>query len=395
LPTIAAIRIVSWEEALEYRKFGKLDWRVSALGFGAMRLPTTDKDPAHIDEPLAISMIRYAIDHGVNYLDSAYLYHMGNSERLVGKALKDGYRAKMKLATKIPHRSVETAADFDRILNEQLGKLQVEKIDFYLLHGLNAQGWPKLRDLGILAWAEKAIASGRIDHLGFSFHDKFEMFKEIIDAYDNWTLAQIQYNFMDIENQAGRRGVEYAAGKGVAVVVMEPIRGGLLAKQPPEMVAELWKGAPRDWSRAEWALQWVWNQPEVGVALSGMSSMAQVVENVAAAGRSGPGKLMAEDLALIDRVREAYRGLSPIPCTQCGYCQPCPSGVLIPEIFRVYNEATMYNDANIGRFRYSGPMGIKPEQRADQCVECGECETACPQNITVIEWLKKVHTALG
>jgi predicted aldo/keto reductase-like oxidoreductase len=379
---------------VQYRKFGKLDWKVSALGFGAMRLPTTDKDPAHIDEAEAIRMIRYAIDHGVNYLDTAYLYHMGNSERVVGKALKDGYRQKMKLATKIPYRSVETAADFDRILNEQLTKLDTPKIDFYLLHGQNAQGWPKLRDLGILKWAEKAMASGRIGGLGFSFHDKFELFKEIIDAFDNWVLAQIQYNFMDVENQAGRKGVEYAASKGVALVVMEPIRGGLLAKEPPEAVATLWQASPRKWTRAEWALQWVWNQPEVALALSGMSTMDQVVENVASAGRSGPGKLNSDDLTFVDKIRQAYRALSPIACTACGYCQPCPNGVLIPDIFRLYNEAVMYGDVNIAKFRYAGPMGIKPEQRADQCVECATCEEACPQQVTVIDWLKKVHSSL-
>ena len=360
-----------------------------------MRLPTTDGDPAHINEPEAIRMIRYAIDHGVNYLDSAYLYHMGNSERLVGKALKDGYREKMKLATKIPPRSVETADDFDRILNEQLAKLQTDKINFYLLHGLNAESWPKMRDLGILPWAEKAIASGRIDHLGFSFHDKLAVLKEIIDYYDNWAFCQVQYNFMDIENQAGRAGVEYAASKGLGVVVMEPIRGGLLAKEPPQAVKELWNSGLHKWTQAEWALQWVWNQPEVSVALSGMSTMAQVEENVVSANRSGPGSLSSADLDLLGKVREAYRELAPIPCTACGYCQPCPNGVLIPDIFRLYNEAVMYGDFNVGKFRYAGPAGIKPEERADQCVECGNCEEACPQQMAVIDWLKRVHEALA
>ena len=360
-----------------------------------MRLPTTDKDPAHVDEAEAIRMIRYAIDHGVNYLDSAYLYHMGNSERVVGKALKDGYRERMKLATKIPPRSVETPADFDRILNEQLDKLQTNKINFYLLHGLNAESWPKVQKLGVLPWAEKAIASGRIDHLCFSFHDKFEVFKKIIDSYDNWTACQIQYNFMDIENQAGRKGVEYAASKGLAVVVMEPIRGGLLARKPPEAVAKLWQSAPRKWTQAEYALQWVWNQPEISVALSGMSTMQQVVENVASAGRSAPGSLNKDDLALLDKIRLAYRALSPIPCTQCGYCQPCPNGVLIPNIFQTYNEAIMYDDIQMGRFRYNGPVGPKPEEKADNCVECGECEEKCPQKVEVIDWLKKAHEALS
>ena len=379
---------------MQYRKFGKLDWKVSALGFGCMRLPQLDAVPSHVDEALAIKMIRYAIDNGVNYCDTAYLYHMGNSERLLGKALKDGYRAKTRIATKIPPNMVTTAADFDRILNEQLGKLETEKIDFYLLHGLNTESWPKMRDLKIIPWAEKMIKAGRIGYLGFSFHDKFEVLKEIIDYYGNWTFCQVQYNFMDIENQAGRRGVEYAAGKGLGVVVMEPIRGGLLAKEPPESIKKLWQASTRTWSRAEWALQWVWNQPEVSVVLSGMSTMAQVEENVVSAGRSGPGTLQKADLAFIDKIRESYQGLCPIPCTACGYCQPCPNGVLIPDIFRLYNEAVMYGDMNVGKMRYASPFGIKPEHRADQCIECGTCEQQCPQKITIIDWLKKVHEAL-
>lgn len=380
---------------MQYRKFGKLDWEVSLLGFGAMRLPLTDNDPAHVDEVEAIRMIRYAIDHGINYLDTAYLYHMGNSELVVGKALRDGYRERMRLATKIPHRSCETPADFDRILGEQLVKLQTDKIDFYLLHGLNAQAWAKLRDMGIIPWAEKMMSQGRIGNLGFSFHDKLDVLKEIISAYSGWTFCQVQYNFMDIEEQAGRRGVEYAASKGLAVVVMEPIRGGLLAKQPPEVVARIWQNTSRDWSRAEWALQWLWDQPEVSVALSGMSSMSQIVENIASADRHRPGMLTDDDMALIGRVREAYRGLIPVPCTQCGYCQPCPNGVLIPDIFKMFNEATMYDDMAMGRFRYQSPFGPPPEQRADRCLECGQCEAACPQKIPVIHWLKKAHEMLG
>jgi predicted aldo/keto reductase-like oxidoreductase len=382
---------------MQYRKFGKLDWKVSVLGFGAMRLPTTDKDPAHIDEPEAIRLIRYALDHGVNYIDSAYLYHMGYSEPLVAKALKDGYRAKTRVATKIPPRNVEKPSDFDRILNEQRSKLQTEKIDFYLLHGLNAESWPKIRDQGVIPWAERAMAEGRIGYLGFSFHDKTEVLKEIIDYYDNWTFCQVQYNFMDEEskNQAGRKGVEYAASKGLGVVVMEPIRGGLLSKEPPKVVADAWKKTRRKWSRAEWALQWVWNQPEVSVALSGMSKMAQVEENVVSASRSKPGILTAKDLALIDDVRQAYQGMSPIPCTACGYCQPCPNKVLISDIFRIYNESIMYGDPVIGRMRYASPFGIVPEQRADRCVECGTCEEKCPQKVDIIDWLKKAHELLG
>jgi predicted aldo/keto reductase-like oxidoreductase len=379
---------------MQYRKFGKLDWEVSALGFGAMRLPLTNRDPASVDESESIRMIRYAIDHGVNYVDTAYMYHAGRSEPIVGQALKDGYRERMKLATKLPARLVASASDFDRFLNEQLERLQT-KVDFYLLHGLNSDSWHTVRDLGVLRWAEGAMADGRFDHLGFSFHDDFDAFKEIVDAYDNWTLSQIQYNYMDVDHQAGRRGLEYAASKGLAVVVMEPLRGGQLAKEPPEPVARVWASTAQKRTPAEWGLMWVWNQPEVSIALSGMNAMEQVVENVAVADRSGPGTLATDVMVLFDRAREAYHGLSPIPCTGCGYCMPCPSGVDIPGIFQIYNETIMYDDPRTGRFRYRGPTGLKEEERADQCTECGDCMEACPQEIPVPEWLQKAHELLG
>jgi predicted aldo/keto reductase-like oxidoreductase len=377
---------------MQYRRFGKLDWKVSALGFGAMRLPVIDNDQANVDEPEAIRMIRYAIDHGVNYLDTAYPYHGGNSERIVGRALKDGYREKMKLATKLPARMCESADDFDRFFNEQMERLDTGKIDFYLLHGLNGRSWPKVRDLGVLQWAEKKMAAGQFNHLGYSFHDDLDVFKEIVDAYD-WTMCQVQYNYMDIETQAGRKGVEYAANKGLAVVVMEPLRGGKLGKQP-EPVMKVWDSASHKRSPAEWALLWVLDQPEISVALSGMSTMEQVVENVQVASRSAPGMLTDEELALYDRVREAYQGLSPIPCTACGYCMPCPNGVDIPRNFQIYNDAVMYDDMRIGRFYYRGGR-IEEEQRADQCIECGDCLDACPQEIPIPDWLKKVHEELG
>jgi predicted aldo/keto reductase-like oxidoreductase len=377
---------------VQYRQFGKLDWKVSALGFGAMRLPVINNEQTNVDEPEAIRMIRYAIDHGVNYLDTAYPYHGGNSERIVSQALKDGYRERMKLATKMPVRMVESADDFDRIFNEQMERLQTDKIDFYLLHGLNGRSWPKARDLGVLNWAERKMAAGYFDYLCFSFHDDLDVFKEIVDAYD-WTMCQVQYNYMDIETQAGREGVEYAANKGLAIVVMEPLRGGKLGQQP-EPVMKVWEEAPQKRSPAEWALLWVLDQPEISVALSGMSTMEQVVENVAVASRSAPGILTEEELALYDRVREVYQGLSPIPCTGCGYCMPCPNGVDIPRNFQVYNDAVMYNDMRMGRFYYRGGR-LEEEQRADQCIECSECVDACPQEIPIPEWLKKVHEELG
>jgi predicted aldo/keto reductase-like oxidoreductase len=376
---------------MKYRKLGKLDWKVSVLGFGAMRLPLAGKGMGQVDEHEAIRMIRYAIDHGVNYVDTAYPYHEGKSEGIVGRALKDGYREKVKVATKLPVWLVESAQDFDRYLNEQLDRLQMEKIDFYLLHGLNSKSWAKVRDLGVIRWAEAAMSDGRFDHLAFSFHDYFEAFKKIVDAYDNWTFAQIEYNYTEIDNQAGRRGVEYAAGKGLPVVVMEPIRGGQLAR-PRGPVAEVWESAARKRSPAAWALLWVWNQPEVAVALSGMSTMEQVVENVALADSARPGMLGPEELAVIDRAREAYKGLVPIPCTGCKYCMPCSSGVEISSIFQMYNDAMIYEDPREARWLYGR---LKEEERADRCTRCGECTEVCPQQIDIPGWLEKAHTLLA
>ncbi len=380
---------------MQYRKFGRLDWKCSALGFGAMRLPTTDADPAHINEPEAIRMIRYAIDHGVNYIDSAYMYHGGQSERLVGKALQNGYRQKVKMVTKLPLPMVNSVQDAERILHEQLEKLQTRRLDFYLFHGLSSMSWPKVKEFGLLQWAEKKMAEGLFSNLGFSFHDDFPVFKNIVDSYDNWILSQVQYNYMDVNRQAGIEGVKYAASKGLAVVVMEPVRGGLLSRKPPEKVAQLWDSAPSVRSLAEWALLWVWNQNEVALALSGMSNFEQVVENVAVADRSGTGIMNVVELTLLDNIRESYKGLNPIPCTRCRYCMPCPSGVEIPAIFELYNDAVAFDVMDMGRFRYNGPFGLKPEQKADKCVECGQCVEACPQKIIVPDWLKKIHGELA
>ncbi|MBN2075802.1 MAG: aldo/keto reductase [Dehalococcoidales bacterium] len=379
---------------MKYRKFGKLDWEVSVLGFGAMRLPQTSENMGDVDEEESIRMIRYAIDRGVNYLDSAYLYHMGKSEPIIARALEDGYREKVRIATKLPVRMVESADKFDDYLNEQMERLKTKKLDFYLLHGLNGESWPKVRDWGILDWANEKLAEGKFSYFGFSFHDDYDVFKDIIDSYDNWTMCQIQYNYMDKDYQAGRRGVEYAAEKGLAIVVMEPLRGGSLTQETPESITKIWNEAPVKRSPAEWGLMWVWNQPEITIALSGMSTMEQVVENTEIAGRAEPGLLTPEELGIIDRVSEAYRSLRPIPCTGCAYCMPCPNGVEIPQIFQIYNDAKMYNNIHMGRFRYQMTDMLKEEQRGDQCIECGQCLEACPQSIEIPDWLKKAHEEL-
>jgi predicted aldo/keto reductase-like oxidoreductase len=379
---------------MKYRKFGSLDWDVSALGFGAMRLPVLENDSGKINEPMAIAMIRKAIDGGVNYVDTAYPYHHGKSEGLVGKALKDGYREKVRVATKMPSWLVNKEKDFDRFLEEQLKRLDVDKIDFYLLHSLNAREWRKFKDLDVFTWAEKRMAEGLFDHLCFSFHDEYSVFESIVTGYDNWTMAQIQYNFMDVNYQAGHKGLKLAADRGLAVVVMEPLRGGRIAKNPAPMpVAVVWEKSERDWTPVEWALHWVWNQPEVSTALSGMSTMEQVEQNLATASESGVGKLNEADLGLIKEARQAYEGLAPVPCTKCEYCLPCPNGVAIPRIFEIYNDAVTYDSWGHARWAYNEQM--KPEERADNCIECGECEAVCPQHIEIIEWLAKAHEIMA
>ena len=378
---------------MRYRKFGKLDWEVSALGFGAMRLPVLDNNTAKIDEPEAIRMIRHSIDNGVNYVDTAYPYHGGQSEPLVAKALEDGYRDKVKLATKLPSWLVQTADDFDKYLGEQLERLKTDQIDFYLLHGMSKARWPQLRDLNIIEKAEKAIEDGRIKHLGFSFHDSVEVFKEVVDGCDKWTFCQIQYNYMDTDYQAGTEGLKYAADKGLAVVVMEPIRGGQLAKEPPEPVAEIWAEARINRTPVEWALQWVWNQPEVSVVLSGMTTMRHVEENLVSAGRSSIGSFTADEVSLLDKVTEAFRGLSPIDCTNCQYCMPCPHGVNIPGVFGMYNDTTMYGDVRRSKALYM--MRLTEEERADKCEQCEECLELCPQAIEIPDWMEKAHELLA
>ena len=376
---------------MQYRKFGKLDWQVSALGFGCMRLPTIGGVHANIDEPEATRMLHYAIEHGVNYIDTAYPYHGGNSELFLGRVLKGEYREKVRLATKLPCWKVAAAEDFDTILNEQLQKLQTDHIDFYLLHGLGRERWDKMRSLGVLQRAEQAIADGRIRYLGFSFHDKLAVFQEIVDAH-NWTFCQIQHNYMDIENQAGTKGLRYAAAKGLAVVIMEPLLGGKLV-DPPAPIQAIWDTAAHKRLPADWGLQWLWNQPEVSVVLSGMSTMQQVEQNVASAAASGVNTLTTDELALYDRVRAKYNELSPIPCTKCEYCLPCPNGVAIPRIFAAYNEGLMYDKADIMRRWYK--QWIPAENQASACIQCRECEDKCPQKIPISEWMPVVQQVLS
>jgi predicted aldo/keto reductase-like oxidoreductase len=393
---------------MQYRKLGPIDWDASILGYGCMRLPTTGEGVfvpelkgtvAVIDEVRSEEMLSYAIEHGLNYLDAGYPYHGGACEPFIGRFLdKYGYRDRVKVATKQPVWLVERYEDFDRLLNAQLERLRADHIDFYLLHGLRTSWWHQVRDLGVLRWAEGAKADGRIQHLGFSFHDTVDALVEILDAYDGWELCQIQYNFIDIDQeqqlQAGTEGLEVAASKGLAVVVMEPLRGGRLAVAPPAVQA-IWDEAPVKRTPAEWALRWVWNHPEVSVVLSGMISLQDVKENLATADAASPNSMTDSELALVDRAREAYRSLCPIPCTKCYYCMPCPNGVNIPGNFASYNRARMYDTLESERSFYKRVLGDEQDAQASQCVQCGQCEEVCPQHIEIISWLEQVHAVLG
>jgi predicted aldo/keto reductase-like oxidoreductase len=383
---------------MQYRKFGSLDFEVSALGFGAMRLPTkaveTDGELRNIiDEAEAIKMIRYAIDNGVNYVDTAYVYHDGFSEIVTGKALKDGYREKVKLATKSPTWLIKKPEDFDRLLDEQLEKLQTDHIDFYLLHALSRDSWNNvILKHDVIKRAEAAKLAGKIKYLGFSFHDEGSAFIEIIDGYDKWDFCQIQYNYLDVENQAGQKGLKYAASKGIAVVIMEPLLGGKLAK-PPKDIKDILSETGKIKSGADWALQWLWNQPEISVVLSGMSTMQQVEENLVSADKSSVGTLDKTDLDIIDRVVAKYAQRAAIPCTGCRYCMPCPNNVDIPRNFGLYNEAIIHEDIDSAKFNYS--RFFDKENHASECVQCKACEENCPQKIHISEWMPKVHAMLG
>lgn len=381
---------------MQHRSFGKSGFDVSILGFGCMRLPLlpgengSEPDAGRIDEAEATKMIRYAIDNGVNYIDTAYPYHRGSSETLVGKALKDGYREKVKLATKLPVWLMKTKEDFDKYLDEQLEKLQTDHVDVYILHALNKERWNTIKELDVLGSMKKAIESGKVKHAGFSFHEDINFFRTILDSFD-WGMCQIMFNYM--EDREWEKHISYANSKGIAIVVMEPLLGGKLANIPPAEVAKVWKESGYDRSPADWALKWIYNYPEITLALSGMSTMEQVVENLKIAENSMPGTLSEKELNTIDKVRELYTGMTKVKCTGCEYCLPCPNNVSIPEIFSYYNEAATYNIHEASVKNYAGLR--KSSKDASLCVECGKCEEACPQKLPIIRHLKEAHESLN
>jgi uncharacterized protein len=375
-----------------YRQAGKTGQKLSILGFGCMRLPIIGGKTHQIDEEKAQAMVDYAIRNGVNYFDTAFIYHSevpfqaGQSEVFLGKALKRE-RRNIHLATKLPSWFVESRADMDRFLDQQLKRLQTDHIDFYLVHGLSAGMWKKMNELGVREFLDAALADGRIKQAGFSFHDEATAFQPIVDAYD-WSFCQIQYNFMDEDYQAGRAGLEYAAGKGLGVVIMEPLRGGGLAARVPEDVQAVWDKAQVKRTPAEWALRFIWNRPEASVVLSGMSELGQMEENVRIANAGLANSLTAKELALIQEAKAIYLARTRVNCTSCGYCLPCPHGVAIPANFLQLNNLSIYQDRGAAEFFYFHIL--KEEQRASCCEECGQCVERCPQQIPIPDRLKEV-----
>ena len=388
---------------MQYRKMGSLDWEVSALGFGCMRLPRRRINRMRADTKESINIIRHGIDLGINYIDTAWLYHLGDSERIIGQALKDGYRERIRLVTKLFMPLVRKTKDFDRFLNTQLKRLQTDYLDIYLFHSMNAGAFEKVKRLGLIEKMEEARKQGRIRHIGFSFHDTLPVFKEIIDYYD-WDMAQIQYNYMDTGIQATTDGLNYAHNKGIATVIMEPVRGGTLANPPAEAI-EIMKSSGYDRTPVDWALQFLWNRPEISMVLSGMGSRQMVDENCASADRSGIGSLSAEEEEVIARLVEVYRNKILVPCTACEYCMPCPAGVNIPQNFSILNYFSKERSRMIrwivkrGYKRLTGSKekldGENPNGKASLCVNCGQCVEKCPQQINIPEELVKTHAILG
>ena len=376
---------------MKYRTFGKLGIKGSAFGLGCMRFNGAASGDSIIDEQKAVSLIRRAIDGGVTYIDTAYVYLDRTSEIVLGKALQDGYREKVTIATKMPSEWVHNREEMESLLAEELRKLQTDHIDFYLMHGINREKWEYFKSIGAPQFFDDMKKEGKIRYKCFSFHGPYEDFEYIINDYD-WDMVQIQYNFMDVDNQAGTKGLELAGKLGIPVVIMEGLLGGRLAKAPDNVQA-LYDAFPVKRTPVEWAFRWLCNRPEIGTVLSGCNEEDQIDDNLRIFDTVEPGIMSEEELKLMEDVRQAYLSRTKIGCTGCRYCMPCPNGVNIPGTFSAWNNYSLYNTDPKQDF------GLKQMKEKDEtpanCVECGACEAACPQHLSIIEKLKEAWQELA
>jgi predicted aldo/keto reductase-like oxidoreductase len=374
---------------MEYRK-DRYGNEISILGYGCMRFT---KKSGKTDVDKAEKEIMEAYASGVNYYDTAYIY--GDSEQVLGEILeKNGIRKNVKIATKLPHYFIKKSESMDKYFNEQLERLRTDYVDYYLMHMLtDIATWERLIGLGIKEWLEEKKKSGAIKQIGFSYHGNADMFCQLIDAYD-WDFCQIQYNYMDENSQAGRRGLKYAAQKGIPVVIMEPLRGGRLVNNLPEEAVRLFKKNPKNYTPVQWALKWLWNQPEVTCVLSGMNSLEMVKDNVLTASSTKVGELDQYDELMLQNVVNAINSKMKVGCTGCGYCMPCPKNVDIPGTFAAYNRR--YSDGwftAIKEYLMCTALRTNPSS-ASNCIKCGKCEQHCPQHIEIRKELQNASNKL-
>lgn len=381
-----------------YRELGSTGEKVSILGFGCMRLPTMGNYDK-IDSEKAYSLLDYALQQGVNYLDTAYPYHGisnsrgGESEVFLGEYLAENNRHdEVYLATKLPTWLLKEPEDMEKFLDEQLKRLRTDQIDFYLLHSLKEKQWFHLEDLGVFEFLDSAVADGQIKYTGFSTHEETGFFKEVVDSYP-WDVCQLQYNYLDENIQVGKEGLKYASMEGLGTLIMEPLKGGVLANHVPPEVEKIWDEVPVKRNPAEWALRFLWNLPEVNVVLSGMNTIEQLVENLKTSEEGLPDSLSALENEAMEKVKMAYHAKIRVECSACGYCMPCPSGINIPQCLSYLNQAAMLNDiSNIqGQYYFM----LKDTEHASNCLECGLCEEICTQKIPIREMLKEVKKTFG